>query len=218
MPGRGRRSSEARINTHALRRSGPGLHRRKSTPRAGFAWSSRTSRRSWARPARCRQRRSGRRCRRSRDHLRRQPQRHRPAALDRVPPPARRSADHGPVPAPDPRACGIAELDAEGRIVSFVEKPERPASDLANAGLYVVDCRRLPRDRRDGGVRPGLRRAPPVRGPDAGLGLGGILPGYRDPRGPRARPPRGGRGLPRSAQRPAAARLGRRSSSTATAP
>jgi histidinol-phosphate phosphatase family protein len=42
--------------------------------------------------------------------------------------------------APNPRACGIAELDAEGRIVSFVEKPERPTSDLANAGLYVVDA------------------------------------------------------------------------------
>jgi D,D-heptose 1,7-bisphosphate phosphatase len=42
--------------------------------------------------------------------------------------------------APDPRACGIAELDDRGRIVSFVEKPERPASDLANAGLYVLDA------------------------------------------------------------------------------
>ncbi len=42
--------------------------------------------------------------------------------------------------APDPRACGIAELDGEGRVVSFVEKPDRPASDLANAGLYVVDA------------------------------------------------------------------------------
>ena len=42
--------------------------------------------------------------------------------------------------APNPRACGIAELDEEGRIVSFVEKPEQPASNLANAGLYVVDA------------------------------------------------------------------------------
>jgi mannose-1-phosphate guanylyltransferase len=42
--------------------------------------------------------------------------------------------------APCPRACGIAELDEKGRILSFVEKPEHPASDLANAGLYVVDA------------------------------------------------------------------------------
>jgi mannose-1-phosphate guanylyltransferase len=42
--------------------------------------------------------------------------------------------------APDPRACGIAELDTEGRIVSFVEKPKHPASDLANAGLYVASA------------------------------------------------------------------------------
>ena len=42
--------------------------------------------------------------------------------------------------APNPRACGIADLDGEGRIVSFVEKPERPTSNLANAGLYVVSA------------------------------------------------------------------------------
>ncbi len=41
---------------------------------------------------------------------------------------------------PNPRACGIAELDAQDRVVSFVEKPDRPASDLANAGLYVVSA------------------------------------------------------------------------------
>ena len=40
--------------------------------------------------------------------------------------------------APDPKACGIAELDAEGRIVAFVEKPAEPRSDLANAGVYAV--------------------------------------------------------------------------------
>jgi D,D-heptose 1,7-bisphosphate phosphatase len=42
--------------------------------------------------------------------------------------------------APDPRACGIAELDGQGRIVSFVEKPQEPRGDLANAGVYVVDA------------------------------------------------------------------------------
>ena len=42
--------------------------------------------------------------------------------------------------APNPSACGIAELDKEGRIISFVEKPKVPASNLANAGLYVIDA------------------------------------------------------------------------------
>jgi mannose-1-phosphate guanylyltransferase len=39
---------------------------------------------------------------------------------------------------PRPQDCGIAELDAEGRIVRFVEKPENPTSNLANAGVYAV--------------------------------------------------------------------------------
>ena len=42
--------------------------------------------------------------------------------------------------ASNPRACGIAEIDHEGRIVSYSEKPEHPRSDLANAGLYVMDA------------------------------------------------------------------------------
>ena len=89
--------------------------------------------------------------------------------------------------APDPRACGIAELDREGRIVSFVEKPEQPAQRPGQRRAVRCRCRGLSRDRRDGGVRPGLRRASSVRGPDARLGLGGVLPRYRHPRGPRAR-------------------------------
>jgi len=42
--------------------------------------------------------------------------------------------------APDPRACGIATLAPDGRVTAFAEKPERPESDLANAGLYVVSA------------------------------------------------------------------------------
>ncbi len=38
-----------------------------------------------------------------------------------------------------PSQCGIATLEGT-RIVEFVEKPETPASDLANAGLYVLDA------------------------------------------------------------------------------
>ena len=40
--------------------------------------------------------------------------------------------------ADNPKACGIAELDADGRIVGFEEKPDQPKSDLANAGVYIV--------------------------------------------------------------------------------
>lgn len=36
-----------------------------------------------------------------------------------------------------PHEAGIVELDGQGVITSFVEKPANPASDLANAGLYV---------------------------------------------------------------------------------
>jgi len=39
---------------------------------------------------------------------------------------------------PQPERCGIANLDGMGRVVSFIEKPERPASNLANAGLYAL--------------------------------------------------------------------------------
>ena len=42
--------------------------------------------------------------------------------------------------APDPRACGIAELDEAGRVVSFVEKPREPRSNLANAGVYIASA------------------------------------------------------------------------------
>jgi mannose-1-phosphate guanylyltransferase len=39
-----------------------------------------------------------------------------------------------------PEKCGIAELDAEARITTFTEKPAQPVSNLANAGIYVLDA------------------------------------------------------------------------------
>ncbi len=39
--------------------------------------------------------------------------------------------------ADDPSSCGVVELDRRGRVVGFVEKPARPAGNLANAGIYV---------------------------------------------------------------------------------
>lgn len=41
--------------------------------------------------------------------------------------------------AAEPRRCGIAECDADNRIVAFVEKPEEPKSNLANGGIYIID-------------------------------------------------------------------------------
>lgn len=42
---------------------------------------------------------------------------------------------------PRPWECGIVDLDCEGRIRRFVEKPPRDQvfSDLANAGIYVME-------------------------------------------------------------------------------
>lgn len=41
---------------------------------------------------------------------------------------------------PYPSKCGIATLDDQNRVTEFVEKPDQPKSDLANAGLYVLDA------------------------------------------------------------------------------
>lgn len=38
-----------------------------------------------------------------------------------------------------PKQCGIVQLNQENRIIEFVEKPEEPKSNLANAGIYVAN-------------------------------------------------------------------------------
>jgi len=38
---------------------------------------------------------------------------------------------------PNPRECGIIEMDVHSTIVSFMEKPENPASNLAFAGIML---------------------------------------------------------------------------------
>jgi glucose-1-phosphate thymidylyltransferase len=37
---------------------------------------------------------------------------------------------------PDPERFGVAELDAEGKVIGFEEKPEHPKSDLIPVGVY----------------------------------------------------------------------------------
>ena len=44
---------------------------------------------------------------------------------------------------PHPKQCGIIELDKNSNIISFMEKPEKPKSNLANAGIYLVDIAEL---------------------------------------------------------------------------
>jgi len=39
---------------------------------------------------------------------------------------------------PDPERFGVAELDADGRVVGFEEKPEQPKSDLIPIGVYFL--------------------------------------------------------------------------------
>ena len=39
---------------------------------------------------------------------------------------------------PDPRSSGIVTTAPDGRVTAFVEKPEHPVGDLANAGLYLA--------------------------------------------------------------------------------
>ncbi len=40
---------------------------------------------------------------------------------------------------PDPERCGLVELDADGRLQCFEEKPAQPFGNLANAGIYVFE-------------------------------------------------------------------------------
>jgi glucose-1-phosphate thymidylyltransferase len=43
-------------------------------------------------------------------------------------------------PVNDPERYGIAEIDAQGRVISIVEKPKVPRSHLAVTGLYFYDA------------------------------------------------------------------------------
>ena len=44
-----------------------------------------------------------------------------------------------PVPVEEAHRFGMVTLSAEGRIVNFAEKPQRPTSDLASMGIYIFN-------------------------------------------------------------------------------
>jgi mannose-1-phosphate guanylyltransferase len=73
---------------------------------------------------------------------------------------------------PDPERCGIAELDATGTIVSFVEKPSIPKGNLAFAGVMLATPKMLD-------------SIPEKRGADIGFDvlpqLVGLMRGYTTP-------------------------------------
>ncbi len=41
--------------------------------------------------------------------------------------------------APDPKSCGIVEVDSEGVVRAFHEKAENPPGNLANAAVYILE-------------------------------------------------------------------------------
>jgi len=55
-----------------------------------------------------------------------------------------------------PQACGIATLDENRTVIRFAEKPEKPESNLANAGIYVATysvletCRKIRQETGEG--------------------------------------------------------------------
>ena len=43
----------------------------------------------------------------------------------------------GAYPVPDPQRCGVLELDPNGTVLNFVEKPAHPRSNLAFSGILI---------------------------------------------------------------------------------
>lgn len=81
--------------------------------------------------------------------------------------------------APNPSQCGIARCDGAGRILSFVEKPASPESDLANAGVLIAPVAEL----RDGIEAEDVDLSSDVLPRLTGRMHGHVLPGYHQDMG-----------------------------------
>ena len=64
----------------------------------------------------------------------------------------------------EPRRCGIVQLDAADRVTSFVEKPDFPAGNLANGGVYIIEKDLLSRIAAMGASDLGFEVLPQLRG------------------------------------------------------
>lgn len=67
----------------------------------------------------------------------------------------------------NPNECGIVELGRDGKVVSFEEKPKKPRSDLANAGIYIFDTEFLishPAEKSEGPLDIGYHLLPGTLG------------------------------------------------------
>ena len=80
-----------------------------------------------------------------------------------------------------PAACGIATLDAGGTVTGFEEKPKKPVSNLANAGIYVATynileiCRELRQAAPDGVFDFGFHVLPRLTGRMSGYEIKAYL-------------------------------------------
>ena len=78
-----------------------------------------------------------------------------------------------------PSAGGVVEVDGDGTVVGFVEKPAEPVSDLTNAGMYAFHPSVLDEIDRADAERHRLSPAAAAGGPGAGRAGGGVLPRHR---------------------------------------
>lgn len=76
---------------------------------------------------------------------------------------------------PDPCRCGIVELDPDGTVCSFVEKPAHPRSNLAFAGIMVAGQQIFEFIPQDRPADIGFHLLPKLVGRMAGMKVDGIL-------------------------------------------